>query len=394
NIAITLGFVGTQPASYPINTIHLWTSGPQEAVLTVALRHGSGIRLNDLKERLRLKLPEVIPGTNLSFEAGDVVSQIMNFGAPTPIEVAMSGPNLTANRAFADKVLAEMKKIPALRDLQFGQPLDYPTVEIKVDRLRAGQLGVSVEQVGRSLVAATSSSRFIQPVYWRDPASGTAYQVQVEIPQSRITSIEDVQSIPVMNSNGGARAMAGDVAEISYGTTPGEYDRYNQQRMITITANIAGKDLGSVAGEVASAIGRAGEAPRGVTVSVRGQVPPMQQTLSGLRLGLLLAVVVIFLLLAANFQSVRVALVILSTIPAVVTGVAVALWVTGTTLNVQSFMGAIMAIGVSVANAILLVTFAEQRRREGLESEAAAMEGAGSRLRPILMTSMAMIAGM
>ena len=393
NVAITLGFVGIQPPSYPVNTINLWTSGSHEAVLTVALKRGSGVRIDDLRERLRKKLPEVIPGTALSFEAGDVVNQVMNFGAPTPIEVAVSGPNLTASRAFAEKILGEMKKIAALRDLQFSQPLDYPTIDIKVDRRRAGQLGVSVEQIGRSLVAATSSSRFTQPTYWRDPASGTAYQVQVEIPQSRIASIEDVQSVPV-NTTNGARALASDVAEISYGTAVGEYDRYNQQRMITITANIAGQDLGSVTSEVSAAIARAGEAPRGLSVSVRGQVPPMQQTLSGLQTGLLLAIVVIFLLLTANFQSMRLALVILSTVPAVITGVAVSLWITRTTLNVQSFMGAIMAIGVSVANAILLVTFAEQRRRAGSEAQAAAMEGAGSRLRPILMTSLAMIAGM
>src|SRR5262245_10029477 len=390
NVAITLGFVGAQPASYPINTIHLWTSGPHEAVLRVALRKGSGIRLSEMKERLRRKLPEVIPGVSLSFEAGDVVSQIMNFGAPTPIEVAMSGPNLAASRGFAEKALAEMKKIPALRDLQFGLPLDYPTADIRIDRKRAGQLDVTVEQVARSVVAATSSSRFTQPVYWRDPASGTAYQVQVEIPQSRMASIEDLQSVPAI-PGADTKTLVGDVAEISYGTMAGEYDRYNQQRMVTITANIAGQDLGSVANEVNAALQRAGEAPRGVTVNVRGQVPPMNQTLSGLQLGLLLAVVVIFLLLVANFQSVRVALVVLSTIPAVIAGVAAALWITGTTLNVQSFMGAIMAIGVSVANAILLVTFAEQKRREGMEADAAAMEGAGGRLRPILMTSMAMI---
>jgi multidrug efflux pump subunit AcrB len=393
NVAITLGFVGIQPPSYPVNTINLWTSGSHEAVLTIALRRGSGVRIDDLRERLRRKLPEVIPGASLSFEAGDVVNQVMNFGAPTPIEVAVSGPNLTASRAFAEKILGELKKVAALRDLQFSQPLDYPTIDIKVDRKRAGQLGVSVEQIGRSLVAATSSSRFTQPTYWRDPASGTAYQVQVEIPQSRIASIEDVQAVPV-NTTNGARALAADVAEITYGTAVGEYDRYNQQRMITITANIAGQDLGSVTSEVNAAIARAGEAPRGLSVSVRGQVPPMQQTLSGLQTGLLLAIVVIFLLLTASFQSMRLALVILSTIPAVITGVAVSLWITRTTLNVQSFMGAIMAIGVSVANAILLVTFAEQRRREGSEAQEAAMEGAGSRLRPILMTSLAMIAGM
>src|SRR5499427_1032214 len=393
NIDITLGFVGTQPASYPVNTIHLWTSGPHEAVLTIALRRGSGVRLEEFKERLRRKLPEEIPGVAPSFEAGDLISKVMNFGAPTPIEVAVSGPNLNANRAFADKVMAEMKKIPILRDLQFDQALDYPTVDIKVDRKRAGQLGVTVEQVGRSLVAATSSSRFTQPVYWRDPASGTAYQVQVEVPQSRIASIEDLQNIPVNTATGG-RAMAGDVAEISFGAAVGEYDRYNQQRMVTIIGNVAGADLGSAAREAQAAIARAGEAPRGARVDVRGQVPPMRQTQSGLEFGLLMAIAVIFLLLVANFQSLRASLVILSMIPAVVLGVVAALWGSGTTLNVQSFMGAIMAVGVSVANAILLVTFAEQRRREGQEARAAAMVAASSRLRPILMTSFAMIAGM
>jgi multidrug efflux pump subunit AcrB len=393
DVDLTLGYVGTQPASYPINSIHQWTSGSHEAILTIALRRGSGIRVEDFKERLRKKLPEVIPQTALSFEGGDVVSKVMNFGADTPIEVSMNGPNLAASRGFAEKVLTEMKKVSSLRDLQFSQPLDYPTVDIKVDRKRAGQLGVTVEQVGRSLVAATSSTRFIQPTYWRDPASGTAYQVQVEVPQARIASIEDVQGIPV-TTGGGTQALASDVAEITYGTTVGEYDRYNQQRMVTITANIANKDLGSVSNEVSEAIKRAGEPPRGVTVNVRGQVPPMQQTLSGLQTGLLLAMAVIFLLLAANFQSLRVALVILALIPAVIAGVAVALWITRTTLNVQSFMGAIMAIGISVANAILLVTFAQQRFQEGLDSQAAALEAASSRLRPILMTTFAMIAGM
>jgi multidrug efflux pump subunit AcrB len=393
NVAITLGYVGTQPASFPVNTIHLWTSGPQEAVLLISLRRGSGIRVEEFKERLRQKLPESIPNVALSFEAGDVVSQVMNFGAPTPIEVAVSGPNLAANRAFAEKALAEMRNIPSLRDLQFGQPLDYPTVNINIDRERAGQLGVTVEQIGRSLVAATSSSRFTQPVYWRDPASGVAYQVQVEIPQARMNSVEEIESVPVL-PGGGRGPFIRDVAQVGLGTAPGQYDRYNQQRMITITGNVSGQDLGGAAREVSEAIRRVGEIPRGVTVSIRGQVPPMQQTLSGLQLGLALAVVVILLLLTAYFQSLRVALVVLAAIPAVVAGVALALWLTRTTLNVQSYMGAIMAIGVSVANAILLVSVAETHRRAGLDAFQAAVAGASSRLRAILMTSFAMIAGM
>jgi multidrug efflux pump subunit AcrB len=393
NVEITLSFVGTQPPNYPINSIYLWSSGPQEAVLLVAMRPNSGVRLEELKERLRNKLPAMLPGVSLSFEAGDIVSQIMNFGAPTPIEVSMSGPNLAANRGFADKVKAEMQKISTLRDLQFAQPLDYPTVDIAIDRERAGQLGVTVDQVGRSMSAATSSSRYVQPNYWRDPASGVSYQVQVEIPQARMSTIEEIQSVPVM-PNGASRPLLGDVAQVSYGTMPGEYDRYNQQRMVTITGNIAGKDLGSVATDVTAAVRRAGDPPRGVSVNIRGQVPPMNQTLTGLGIGLAVALVVIFLLLAANFQSLRLPLVVLSTAPAVLLGVAVMLWITGTSLNVQSFMGAIMAVGVSVANAILLVTFAEHRRKEGQPSEKAAVYGARSRLRPILMTSIAMIAGM
>jgi multidrug efflux pump subunit AcrB len=393
NVDITLGYVGAQPPSFPVNTIYQWSSGPHEAVLQIALKPGSGVRVAELRERLRPRLAKALPGAEFSFEAADIVSQIMNFGSATPIEVAISGSNLAANRAYAQKVRDQMNQIRELRDIQFGQPLDYPTVDINIDRERAGQLGVTVEQVSRSLVAATSSSRFTQPNYWRDPSSGNAYQVQVEIPQSQMKSIEDVESIPAMPS-GAQRPLVGDVAQVGYGTMVGEYDRYNQQRMITVTANIEGSDLSTAASDVSAAITRAGEAPKGSRIDVRGQVPQMVQTRSGLELGLLIAIVAIVLLLTAFFQSPRIALAVLSTIPAVLTGVILSLWVTRTTLNVQSFMGAIMAIGVSVANAILLITFAEASRREGLGSDEAARSGAVSRLRPILMTSFAMIAGM
>jgi multidrug efflux pump subunit AcrB len=286
-----------------------------------------------------------------------------------------------------------MAKVAALRDLQFGQALDYPVRQVQIDRERAGQLGVTVEEVGRSLVAATSSSRFVTPNYWADPTSGIAYQVQVEVPQHTMSSMEDILNVPVMQ-NGAARPLLGDVATVSQGTAIGEYNRYNQQRMITLTANVHGADLGTASDEVFAAVARAGDPPAGVTVTVRGQIAPMQQTLDGLRSGLGLAIVAIFLLLAAYFQSLAVALIVIGTIPAVIAGVALSLFLTGSTLNVQSFMGAIMAIGVAVANAILLATFAEQYRREGATAEAAALRGATSRLRPILMTTFAMIAGM
>jgi multidrug efflux pump subunit AcrB len=393
NVAVTLGYVGTQPPAYPINTIFLWTSGPQEAVLRIALKPDAPISVAHLEQQLRERLPGMFPASQFSFEAGDIVSQTMNFGAPTPVEVAVNGPNLQDDRGYAEKLLAELGKIPVLRDLQFEQPLDYPSVEVNVNRELAGQLGVSVDQVGRSLVAATSSSRFITPNYWADPKSGVGYQVQVELPQPQVASIQDIANIPITRSDA-LHPLVGDVAQVRNGTMVGEYDRLNGQRMITISANVVGEDLGRVASRVDKAIERVGTPPRGVTVRVRGQIAPMRETLTNLAIGLALAILVIFLLLSANFQSMRLSLVVLSTIPAVISGVIIMLLITGTTLNIQSFMGAIMAIGVAVANAILLVSFAEQSRRGGVHAIEAAVHGAQTRMRPILMTSLAMILGM
>jgi multidrug efflux pump subunit AcrB len=393
NVTASLGFIGSQPPSYPVNTIYLWTAGPHEAVLLVSLKPERKVSTEALQESVRAKIHEIAPGSVLSFEAADLVNQVMSFGSPTPIEVAVTGANLTASRRYAEKVKEEMSKIPALRDLQFGQALDYPALQVQIDRERAGQLGVTVEDDGRSLVAATSSSRFVTPNYWADPNSGIAYQVQVEIPQHMMSSIEDIVNVPVMQ-NGAARPLLGDVATVSQRTAIGEYHRYNQQRMITLTANVHGQDLGTVSHEVFAAVSRAGDAPSGVSVSVRGQVAPMQETLMGLQSGLGLAVAAIFLLLAAYFQSVRIALIVTGIIPAVIAGVAIGLFLTSSTLNVQSFMGAIMAIGVSVANAILITTFAERYRHEGAAPGEAAARGATSRMRPILMTTFAMVAGM
>jgi multidrug efflux pump subunit AcrB len=393
NVEASLGFVGSQPPSYPVNLIHLWTGGPHEAVMLISTRPERKVTTGELQEVLRRRIGEISPGSVVSFEAADLVNQVMSFGSPTPIEVAVAGPNMANNRRYADRLKGEMAKIAALRDLQFGQALDYPVLRVQIDRERAGQLGVTVGQVGRSLVAATSSSRFVTPNYWADPDSGIAYQVQVEIPQHEMSSVEDVLNVPVMQ-NGAARPLLGDVATVSQQTAIGEYHRYNQQRMITLTANVSGEDLGTASNEVFAAVASAGDPPGGVSVTVRGQVAPMRQTLDGLRSGLGLAIVAIFLLLAAYFQSLKIAFIVVGTIPAVIAGVALSLFITGSTLNVQSFMGAIMAIGVAVANAILLATFAERYRQEGSAADAAAVRGATSRLRPILMTTFAMIAGM
>src|SRR5712671_1759385 len=393
NVTITLGYVGAPPPNYPINTIYLWTSGQHEAVLRVALNPASNIRVDEFENQLRKTLPSQFPGCQFSFEAADIVTQIMNFGAPTPVEINVSGPDLGADRGFAEKVRAQLGNIRALRDLQYDEPLDYPSMDITVDRERAGQLGVTAAGVGRSFLAATSSSRFAVPNYWADPKSGVAYQVQVQVPQAEMTSIQDLEHVPVTLGSS-SHPLLGDVAQVTYGKAVGEYHRLNGQRMVTLTANISGEDLGRVASRLDEAIKNAGAPPRGVKVSVRGQIGPMKQTLTNLGVGLVLAVLVIYLLLSANFQSMRLAFIVLSTIPAVICGVIFALLLTRTTLNIQSFMGAIMAIGVAVANAILLIIFAEEHRRAGNASNVAAIHGAQTRMRPILMTSMAMIAGM
>jgi multidrug efflux pump subunit AcrB len=402
SVELSLGYVGMIHSNFPVNAVYQWSRGPEEAILYVDLDDDLGIADAELKERLRRRLAKEMPDVRFSFEPSDIVNEVMSFGSPTPVEISVSGPNFADNRAYADKVRAELQHIPFLRDLQIGQSLDYPTIEVTVDREKAGLAGLMPSDVSRALVAATSSSRFIVPNYWADPKSGIAYQVQVEIPRpilrtpdnvNTVDSAADLGQIPLKRTENG-QVRVGDVASLREGTMPGQYDRYNMRRQVTLTANITGADLGSVSKEVADAVKRAGDPPVGVQIETRGQIPPMREMQSGLTIGLGLAVVAVFLLLTANFQSLKLALAAVSTVPAVIAGVVLMLWVTGTTLNIQSFIGAIMAIGVAMANAILLVTFAEQRRRAGAAATEAAAAGASDRLRAILMTSCAMIAGM
>jgi multidrug efflux pump subunit AcrB len=393
NLDLTLGYIGTQPSSYPINTVFLWTSGPQQAIMNIGLNPGAKISLHDLEENLRQKLPQEFPGTHFSFDPGDLISQILNFGAPSSAEVAITGPQYADVQSYANRVQQELAKVKELRDVEFEEPLRYPTVNVHVDRVLAGQLGATANDVGAAVVSSTASSRFVAPNYWRDPKSGVSYQVQVQVPQPAMTSLKDIQTIPV-NSSTGTHPLLSQVAEVQSTTVPGELDRQNGMWMIIASANVGNNDFARAAKEIDRAIANAGQAPRGVTTQVRGQVSALKQIFAQLTIGLALAVVVILLLLTANFQSLRLALIVISSAPAVLIGVILMLLITGTTLNLESFMGTIMAIGVAVANAILLVTFAEQNRRNGADPVSAARSAAAERLRPVLMTSLAMIAGM
>lgn len=417
----TLGYAGQQPPMFPISSAFLWTSGPHQAVLDVQLVETTKLKIADIKDKLRERLHKAIPDTTFSFEPGDLVSQIMNLGSPTPIKVQVMGPDMVANKLFAQKILKELKKEPKLRDLQWGQPLDYPSVDINIDRELAGQLGVTPKDIGMSLQPAYFSSRFVHLSLWRDQKSGFSYQVQVQVPQDQIKSKEDIEKFPTMNSSRKVEMpefrdkledddvdkfypgyqtrrrqhpLISDVAKVEYGVTDGEIDRYNMMRMVSLTANLSGNDLGRVGEGVKEAVRRAGKPPAGVFVDVAGQVPLLEDTFFHLLTGLLLAVVVITLMLLAYFQAARVVLIVMSTTPAILFGVLTMLTLTGTTLNVQSFMGAIMSTGVGIANAILMVVFAEQTRQEGMTAEQAAIHGAQQRMRPILMTSIAMVAGM
>jgi multidrug efflux pump subunit AcrB len=402
NINQTLGYVGMIHSNFPVNAVYQWSRGPEEAILFVDLKDGSNVDVGQLKERLRQRVADEMQELRVSFEPSDIINEVMSFGSPTPVEIAVSGPEFAESLAYSKLLHRELATIPSLRDLQFGQSLEYPTIQVDVNREKAGLAGLTPVDVSRALVTATSSSRFTVPNYWADPKSGIAYQVQVEVPRplirtpdnvGTINSAEDLSRLPLRRTADG-QVLIRDVATLSEGTMPGQFDRYNMRRQVTLTANIAGQDLGAVSREVSAAIARAGELPRGARVEIRGQIVPMDQMTNGLTVGFGLSVLVVFLVLAANFQSIRLAVVTVSTVPAVVAGVVLMLFVTGTTLNIQSFIGAIMAVGVAMANAILMVTFCEEFRRNGQDSHGAAIHGAGSRMRAVLMTSCAMIAGM
>jgi multidrug efflux pump subunit AcrB len=388
-VDITSAFVGTQPPSFPVNLVHLWTSGPHEAVIRINLTKDTDVDIETFKERLREVVGKQLPAINISFEPGDLVEQVINLGSSNPVEVAITGRDLNQTKQVTEKLLLKLKALNYLRDVQIATPLEYPGIKVEIDRVKAGQLGLSVDDIGRSMVTATSSSRFTQPNYWLDKTTGTAYQVQVEYPQSRMNSTDEIETIPVSAKS---EIFLRDVANWKPFVGPGEYDRLNQQRFITLTANIHQRDLGRAVSDVENAIASLGSLPNGTKMIIRGQAELLKQTITELQIGLMIAVVVIFLLIATNFQSFRLSFVTLSIVPAVIAGSFTLLLITGNTLNIQSYMGTIMAVGVAIANSVLFVTNAEQLRKEG--SQSAYRISALNRLRPILMTSLAMIAGM
>jgi len=392
NVEITSAFIGQHPGQYSTSPIYLFMSGPQEAVLQVNLSEEYHVNMDELKDKFRQAIKAAMPDLQVSFEPIELTDKILSQGSPTPIEVKIAGKNKKLNEEYAQKVTQKLKQITYLRDVQIGQAIKYPTININIDRARASQLGLSVSDISRSLVASTSSSRFTEKNVWVDEKSNQTYSVQVEVPEYNMASINDIREIPLLPNQ--SRPILSDVADIEPATAYGENDNIGALPVISVTANLNKTDLGTASADVDAAIASLGELPRGLTIESKGLSQTLIETLDSLQSGLVVAILVIFLMLAANFQSFKVSLVVLSTVPAVLLGSLALLLLTGSTLNLQSYMGMIMSVGVSVSNAVLLITNAEDLRRRSGNAWSAAREAAGIRLRPILMTSLAMIAGM
>jgi multidrug efflux pump subunit AcrB len=392
NIAVTSAFVGQHPGLFSTSPIYLFMSGPQEAILQVQLKEEYKEDLDKLKERIREKLSATMPDVKLSFEPIQLTDKILSQGSPTPIEVRIAGRNKKLNEAYANKVIDKLKQISYMRDVQLGQSTKYPAINVNIDRTRAAQLGVDINDISRSLIASTSSSRYTEKNIWVDEKSNLAYSVMVYVPENKMTSVSNMGEIPILNNQ--PRPVLSDVASISPDTTYGENDNLGAMPVLSVTANLNNTDLGTAARDVQKAVQSLGELPRGLSVEPIGLTNVLTDTLDSLQNGLLVAIVVIFLMLAANFQSFKVSLVILATIPAVILGSLIMLTLTGSTLNLQSYMGIIMSVGVSIANSVLLITNAEHLRLHNGNAWESAREAAALRLRPILMTTIAMVAGM
>ena len=414
NVEVTMGYAGANPPNFAINMAYLWSRGPDDSLLRVALREGAKVDIFELQERLRKALPEKvgawlreelihlgltpaqadqrIADMIFAFEPGDLISETMSLGAPAPIEVVVSGRNLAEASTYMDKLREQFDGIGSLRDVQIQQSLHYPSVQVTLDRERAGLSGVTARDIGESLIAATYSSRYTTRIFWRDDVSGNSYQVQVQVPPPRMTEATDVELVPLQPRAGRDRRVQDqgtpstpttpllirDVARVMRSEMIGEVDRYNMRRYLSLTANVEGEDLGRVINRLDAAIARAGQPPRGTEVELRGQVGPMRDMFDSLYKGLLVAVVVILIMLTAYFQQARLAVTAVASVPAVLSGVVLALAATRSTLNIESFMGAIMAVGVAVSNAIMLVSFADRHRREeGMPADRSDHRGQG-----------------
>jgi multidrug efflux pump subunit AcrB len=401
------------PIFYNLAFVQSDNIGPQDADVLISL-HPEHAPTADYIRTLRRELPLRFPGNQFYFQAADIISQVLNFGLAAPIDVQVEGNNFALTYPIAEKIEGMMRNIPGTADVHIGQVMTYPTFRVQVDRLKAAQMGLSQRDVATSMLTSLSSSALFAPNFWLNPKNGVNYFVAVQTPQRQIADLQTLLQSPITPQVGGSirtglpgrsnivtnrpgpvvASRLGDVAEVSRTLRPAVINHYTVQRVIDVLANIDRRDLGGVTADIEKQVATLGKLPPGVAIRVRGQSEAMRSSFTGMGFGLILAIVLVYLLIVVNFQSWLDPFIIIMALPGALAGILWMLAVTGSTLNVSSFMGSIMAVGVAVANSILIVNFANDMRREGLSAFEAALEAGRVRFRPVIMTALAMIIGM
>ncbi|WP_294235574.1 efflux RND transporter permease subunit [uncultured Sphingomonas sp.] len=379
-----------------INTVYnnSGTIGPQDGDILITLTE-THRPTDEIVATLRRELPRRFPGTSFAFLPADITSQILNFGAPAPIDIQISGKDMDANRAYAQKLLAKVATIPGLADARIQQPGRSPQLDVDVDRSRIGQYGLTEHDVTTSLSSSLAGTSQSAPVFFVDPKSGVSYPVVAQAPEYLVGSMSDLANVPVSGASAGTPQPLGGVAAIHRSSTLPVVSHYNIQPVLDIYAATQGRDLGAVTGDVQRAIASlSGQLPKGASVTIRGQYATMNTAFAGLGFGLLGAIVLIYLLIVVNFQSWVDPFVIITALPAALAGIVWMLFTTGTTLSVPALTGAIMCMGVATANSILVVSFAREQLAALGDATQAALQAGMVRFRPVLMTALAMIIGM
>jgi multidrug efflux pump subunit AcrB len=386
--------IGLPPSS--INLIYNNTGviGPQDGDIQIALRKDHAPTA-DYVRKLREVLPDAFPDTVFSFPPADIVSQILNFGAPAPIDIQIRGNNLAANFEYANKMLKAIKQVPGVADARIQQSSKSPIMELKMDRTRAQEMGLTARDVTNNLLVNLAGSSQVAPTFWLNPANGVSYPIVMQTPQYNMDTLQSLNNLPVSGASGSSPQVIAGLVDINRNASQAVISQYDIQTMVQINATPQDRDLGAVAKDIRKIIASMeSEAPRGTKVVLLGQVNTMEKAFSGLLFGLLGAVVLIYFLIVVNFQSWRDPLVIISALPAALAGIVWMLFTTRTTLSVPALTGAIMCMGVATANSVLVITFARERLAETGHAITAALDAGFVRFRPVLMTALAMVIGM
>jgi multidrug efflux pump subunit AcrB len=346
-------------------------------------------------KQLRTLLPKTFPGTTFAFLPADIVAQILNFGLPAPIDLQVIGNKQEANYAYATDLLKRIRKVPGIADLRIQQTYSYPQINVAVDRTLADEVGLSQRDVADSLLVTLSGSGQVKPNFWLNTKNGVSYPIVAQMPQYRIDTMSDLANVPITSKKSGTPQYLGGLADFSVGPSAGVVSHYDAQPVIDIYGATQGRDLGAIASDIRRIISETKkDVPPGSYVALRGQVKTMTSAYDQLYLGLLSAIVLVYLVIAVNFQSWLDPLIIISALPGALAGIVWMLFITETTLSVPALTGALMCMGIATANSVLIVSFAREKLEEGLDATAAALEAGFTRFRPVMMTALAMLIGM